>query len=45
MSQLLLQRADRIVLMEEGEVVGVGRLEELLARHPEMRRLWEGGDE
>jgi ATP-binding cassette subfamily B protein len=38
----VLPRADRIVLMEEGEVVGVGRLEELLGRHPAMREIWEG---
>ncbi|HUF37409.1 MAG TPA: ABC transporter ATP-binding protein [Anaerolineales bacterium] len=38
----VLQRADRIVLMEAGEVIGVGRLAELMAAHPEMRSLWEG---
>jgi ATP-binding cassette subfamily B protein len=36
-----LQRADRIVLLEEGRQAGVGTLEELLATLPAMRELWE----
>ena len=32
----VLQRADRIVLMEDGAVAGVGTLDELLKAHPEM---------
>jgi ATP-binding cassette subfamily B protein len=40
----VLQRADRIVLMENGEVAGVGKLDELLAEHSQMREMWEGGD-
>jgi ATP-binding cassette, subfamily B, bacterial len=37
-----LQRADRIILLEQGRVTDVGSLEELLARSHEMRRLWAG---
>jgi ATP-binding cassette, subfamily B, bacterial len=37
-----LQRADRIVLLEQGRVTNVGSLEELLVRSSEMRRLWAG---
>ncbi|MFC5144787.1 ATP-binding cassette domain-containing protein [Streptomyces aureoversilis] len=36
----LLRRADRIVVLREGAVAGCGRLPELLASCPEMRRLW-----
>jgi ATP-binding cassette, subfamily B, bacterial len=37
-----LQRADKIVLLEQGRVTDMGSLEELLARSSEMRRLWAG---
>jgi ATP-binding cassette subfamily B protein len=37
-----LRRADRIVVLKEGRVEAEGRLEELLERCEEMRRLWEG---
>jgi len=36
-----LRRADQIVLLEEGRVVAMGALEELLESSPEFRRLWE----
>ncbi|NJN17256.1 MAG: ABC transporter ATP-binding protein [Oscillochloris sp.] len=36
----LLRRADRIVLMHEGRIADIGRLDELLARNPEMRALY-----
>ncbi len=35
-----LQRATRIILLENGRITDTGRLEELLARSSEMRRLW-----
>ncbi|HEX2034317.1 MAG TPA: ABC transporter ATP-binding protein [Chloroflexota bacterium] len=35
-----LQRADQIILLEEGRVAARGRLDELLAGSEEMRRLW-----
>lgn len=39
-----LQRADRIVVLEDGWVVAEGRLEELLATSAVMRGLWAGED-
>ena len=35
-----LQRADRIVLLDRGEVVATGTLDSLLEASPEMRALW-----
>lgn len=35
-----LERADQVIVLEEGRVVGRGRLEELLATCAEMQRLW-----
>jgi len=35
-----LERADRILLLQDGRLLGTGTLEELLAEHEEMRRLW-----
>ncbi len=35
-----LQRATRIILLENGRITDTGSLEELLARSSEMRRLW-----
>lgn len=35
-----LERADRIVVLDRGRVVGSGTLSELLHTCPEMRRLW-----
>ncbi len=35
-----LERADRIILMQDGAIEGIGTLDELLARCSEMRRLW-----
>lgn len=36
----VLRRADQILLLSEGRVVAMGRLEDLLERSDEMRRLW-----
>jgi ATP-binding cassette subfamily B protein len=36
-----LCRADRVVVLQEGRTVDEGRLEELLPRCAEMRRIWE----
>ncbi|WP_205857078.1 ABC transporter ATP-binding protein [Phytoactinopolyspora endophytica] len=35
-----LERADQIVVLDRGQVVGSGSLDELLSTSPEMRRLW-----
>ena len=37
-----LQRADQIVVMHEGRVAAIGRLDDLLATSAEFRALWEG---
>jgi ATP-binding cassette subfamily B protein len=37
-----LQRADRIIVLKDGQVEDVGKLDELLARCTEMQRLWQG---
>jgi len=37
-----LRRADQIILLKAGRVEDVGKLDDLLARSEEMRRLWEG---
>jgi ATP-binding cassette subfamily B protein len=36
-----LRRADRIVFLEDGRVVAVGTLDELLETCPGFRKLWE----
>jgi len=35
-----LERADRIILMKDGGIEGMGSLSELLAEHEEMQSLW-----
>jgi ATP-binding cassette, subfamily B, bacterial len=35
-----LERADRIVLLKDGTVLGIGPLHQLLNEHQEMRALW-----
>ncbi len=35
-----LERADRIILLKDGVIEGIGTLNELLRDHEEMRRLW-----
>lgn len=37
-----LRRADRIIVLQGGRVLDVGRLDELLDRCEEMRDLWQG---
>ena len=37
-----LRRADQIILLKDGCVEEIGRLDELLETSEEMRRLWEG---
>jgi len=38
-----LERADRILLLQDGRLLGMGTLNALLSEHDEMRRLWQGG--
>ena len=38
----VLERADQIILMEEGRVKAIGTLAELLETEDEMRQLWQG---
>ncbi len=40
----VLQRADQILVLEDGCVVARGRLDVLLLTSPEMRQLWAGDD-
>jgi len=37
-----LERADKILLLQDGRILGAGSLDELLTEHDEMRRLWQG---
>ena len=37
-----LQRADHIIVMEQGRVIAQGALPDLLRTSPKMRRLWHG---
>ena len=36
-----LQRADQIIVLDEGRIVATGKLAELLETSPEFRDLWE----
>jgi ATP-binding cassette subfamily B protein len=39
-----LQRADQIILLKEGKIEAVGKLEDLLNNNEEMHNLWHGLD-
>ena len=40
-----LEQADRILLLKDGRIQGIGTLQELLETQPEMRSLWSGEHE
>ncbi|HXF81413.1 MAG TPA: ABC transporter ATP-binding protein [bacterium] len=40
--RVALRRADQIIVLKDGQVEAEGSLEGLLARSPEMQRLWRG---
>ena len=39
-----LRHADQIILMKDGKLEAIGKLDELMAASEEMRRLWAGED-
>ena len=41
----VLSRADRIIVLKDGQIEDQGRLDELLARSKELQRLWRGEDD
>jgi ABC-type bacteriocin/lantibiotic exporter with double-glycine peptidase domain len=38
----VLRQAQQVVIMEQGQIAGVGTLDTLLRESAEMRRLWAG---
>lgn len=40
--KMVLKKADKIILLKDGKIEQIGKLDELLAKSEEMQRIWKG---